>query len=372
VNDALGRVMGAERWDAILLSSPENVLFASGAHVHTQSLIRRRQAMVVLGPAGDGALIVAEVERGLAARHNRLSQLLAYREFEQTAIDLALPILGGMVKPGGAVGLEMEHLPAGDYERLRATAGEAFGSVRFAAVDEHLRRLRAVKSTDETETYARGARALDRAICAAAAACRAGTREEQLAAAIVSNLYGITGAEVRTAVGLVASGRNLLTTHHVADGTPIEPGAVARVGCRATLGACHILVARTAVAAPSRPGIADLYARLMSAREDLVASLRPGATGDEVFRRAARFRASVGLELRTAHVGHGIGLEYQEPPRLRPGSTDALAAGMVLLLVTVASVEGIGNLYSEDIAAVGASGATLLSDYAPRTPLVIE
>ncbi len=364
----LVRALGAARWDAVLLSSPENVLYASGAHVHTQSLIRRRQAMVVLGAAGDGALIVAEVERGLAARHNRLPQLLAYREFEQTAIDLALPILGAMLKNGGTLGLEMEHLPAGDYERVRA----ALGPVRVVSVDEYLRKVRSVKSAGEEEMYARGARALDQAICAAVATCTPGTPEAQLAASIVSNLYAIVGADVRTAVGLVATGRNLLTTHHVADGTPIQAGDVARVGCRATLGAHHVLVARTAFVAPARRELTDLYERLVSAREDLLTSLQPGITGDEVFQRASRFRASVGLELRTAHVGHGIGLEYQEPPRLRPGSVDQVAAGMVLLLVTVASVATIGNFYLEDIAAVGTSGATLLSDYASRAPLAIE
>lgn len=367
MNGPLARAMRDERWDAVLLSSPENVLYASGAHVHTQSLIRRRQAMVVLAAAGDGALIVAEVERGLAARHNRLSQLLAYREFEQTAIDLALPLLAPLLKAGGTLGLEMEHLPAGDYDRLRA----ALGSVRVAAVDERLRALRSVKSAAELELYARGARALDQAICNAVAGCAPGTPEAQLAASIVSNLYAIAGADVRTAVGLVASGRNLLTTHHVADGTPIEAGTVARVGCRAMLGAHHALVARTALAAPPRSGLPDLYERLVSAREDLVASLRPGVTGDEVYTRAARFRTSVGLELRTAHVGHGIGLEYQEPPRLRPGSMDQVAAGMVLILVTVAPVPNVGNLYLEDIAAIGTSGAKLLSNHAPDAPLVI-
>jgi len=360
--------MNARGLSAMLLSSPENVLYASGAHVHTQSLIRRRQAMVVLSAAGDGALIVAEVERGLAARHNRLSHLLAYREFEQTAIDLALPLLAPLIKTGGTLGLEMEHLPAGDYERLRA----ALGPVKVAAVDEQLRTLRSVKSAAEIELYARGARALDQAICAAVAGCTPGTPEAQLAASIVSNLYAIAGAEVRTAVGLVASGRNLLTTHHVADGTPMEAGAVARVGCRAILGAHHALVARTALVAPPRQGLPDLYERLVSARDDLVASLRPGVTGNDVFQRAARFRTSAGLELRTAHVGHGIGLEYQEPPRLRPGSTEQIGAGMVMLLVTVAPVPSLGNLYLEDIAAVGPSGATLLSDRAPRTPLIVE
>lgn len=368
MNDAVAGAMRAQRWDALLLSSPENVLYASGAHVHTQSLIRQRQAMVVLGAAGDGALIVAEVERGLAARQNRLGQLLAYREFQQTAIDLALPILKTMLKPGGTLGLEMEHLPAGDYERLRA----ALGSARAVGADEPLRALRAAKSADETQLYVRGAHAVDRAICAAVAACRPGMREEQLAASIVSSLSAISGAKVRTAVGLVASGRNLLTTHHVADETPIQPGAVARVGCRATLGAYHVLVARTALVAPPEPALTGLYEQLVSARDDLLASLQPGVTGDEVYKRAARFRTSVGLELRTAHVGHGIGLEYQEPPRLRPGSTEQVAAGMVLLLVTVAPVANIGNLYLEDIAAVGATGATLLSDYAPRTPFVIK
>lgn len=357
MNDGLVRAMAAEGCDALLLSSPENVLYASGAHVHTQSLIRRRQAMVVLGPNGDGTLIVAEVERGLAARHNHLSQLLAYREFEQTAIDLALPALRDLVRPNGRIGVEMEHLPAGDYQRLR----EAMGAVRLAGIDEQVRNLRSIKSPAEIGLYERGARVSDQAVSAAAAACKPGMREEQLAASIVSNLYALAGSEVRTAVGLVASGRNLLTTHHVADATPIEPGTVARVGCRATLGAYHVLVARTAFVAPQRQELVRLYEALEAARDDLVASLRPGVTGDDVYQRAARFRKSVGLELRTAHVGHGIGLEYQEPPRLRPGSTDRVSAGMVLILVTVAPVPDVGNLYLEDIASVGESGAARLS-----------
>ena len=367
MNAGLAQTVAAEGCEALLLSSPENVFYASGAHVHTQSLIRRRQAMVVLGPAGDGALIVAEVERGLAARHNRLSQLLAYREFEQTAIDVAIPLLRSLVKPNGTIGIEMEHLPAADYERLR----EAMGAARVAGIDEPVRRLRSLKSPAEIDLYARGARALDQAVSTAVAVCGPGTREEQLAASIVSKLYAIAGSEVRTAVGLVASGRNLLTTHHVADATPIEPGTVARVGCRAMLGAYHILVARTAFVAPERPELASPYAGLAAARDDLVASLAPGIAGNEVYHRAARFRKSVGLDLRTAHVGHGIGLEYQEPPRLRPGSTDEIAAGMVMILVTVAAVQGIGNLYLEDIATVGTSGATLLSGATRPTPLVI-
>jgi Xaa-Pro aminopeptidase len=143
------------------------------------------------------------------------------------------------------------------------------------------------------------------------------------------------------------------------------------VGCRATLGPYHILVARTAFAPPQRPELTGLHAALVAARNDLVASLRPGVTGDDVFLQAARFRKSAGLELRTAHVGHGIGLEYQEPPRLRPGSKDQVSAGMVLILVTVAPVPNIGNLYLEDIAAIGPSGPALLSNYAAEKPLII-
>ena len=368
MNGGLARAMTAEGCDAILLSSPENVLYASGAHVHTQNLIRRRQAMAVLGQAGDGALIVAEVERALATRQNRLPQLLAYREFEQAAIDVAIPLLRSLVKPNGTVGIETEHLPAGDYERLR----KAMSTARVVGIDEPVRKLRSLKSPAEIDLYARGARALDQAVSAAVAACKTGAREEQLAASIVSNLYAIAGSEVRTAVGLVASGRNLLTTHHVADATPIEPGTVARVGCRATLGAYHILVARTAFAAPRLHELVSLYERLAAARDDLVDSVRPGARGDDVYQRAARFRKSVGLELGTAHVGHGIGLEYQEPPRLRRGSTDEIAADMVLILVTVAAVPDIGNLYLEDIAAAKESSTRLLSDYAPRALLTIE
>lgn len=363
----LAHAIAEAGWDALLLSSPENVYFSSGAHIHTQALIRRRQAMAVLSATGEGALVVAEVERGLAATHNRLPQLLDYREFHQTAIDVVLPLLRPLVKRGASLGVEMEHLPAGDYETLR----RHLPSVQFVAADERLRALRSIKSSVERAQYAQAAPALDRAIAAATMTAQPGIREDQLAAAIVANVYAIAGAEARTVVGLVAGGHNLLTTHHVADRTLLRPGDVLRVGCRATFGAYHALVARTAMVAPARAELLDLHQRLVSAREDLIASLRPGPSGDEVFQRAHRFRASIGLPLETAHVGHGIGLEFQELPRLRPGSLDRVAPGMVLLSVCVTRIPELGLLYLEDLVDIGNDSAALLSQHSQATPLII-
>jgi hypothetical protein len=110
--------MNAAGIESLLITSPENVYYTSGALIHTQAFIRRRQAAVILPAEGSPVLVVSEIEAGLARRVSQLGDIVTYREFEQSAVQRAADVLIASGQAQGRLGLELNALPADSYRQL--------------------------------------------------------------------------------------------------------------------------------------------------------------------------------------------------------------------------------------------------------------
>ncbi len=311
-------------------------------------------------------LIVAAIERALAARMSLLESLETYDEFESSVCAAAGAILRLRMDAHATVAVEKTHLPALDFECLASLLPLA----TFVAGDNILAEMRIAKTADELDAVAFVASVMDAAIGAAVGRARAGSTEIALANDITCTALQLGGGRIRGATGLVAAGPNLRVSHHVAGSSPINPGDVLRVGCRATCDGYHGLVARTAAVGEPSPPVARRYAALVEAHRDLRASLDVGVSAGDVYTRASHRRRSLGLTLETSHVGHGIGLEFQEPPRLRKGSTDTLMQDSTLMAVSVLNDPDVGHLYIEDMVAIRPGGSVLLTSATPTDSIL--
>jgi len=65
------------------------------------------------------------------------------------------------------------------------------------------------------------------------------------------------------------------------------------------------------------------------------------------------------------HVGHGVGLQFHEPPTLHPASDEILQPGMTIAVEPAVYVEGWGGMRIEENVAITEDGYDLLSTY-PR------
>lgn len=110
------------------------------------------------------------------------------------------------------------------------------------------------------------------------------------------------------------------------------------------------------------PKLEKLYRVVMQAREAALQAIRPGAVGKEVDAAARQVIADAGFDRYFGHsLGHGIGLEVHEGPRLAPTSDDVLQPGMVVTVEPGIYVPDFGGVRLEDDVLVTKDGYELLS-----------
>ena len=81
----------------------------------------------------------------------------------------------------------------------------------------------------------------------------------------------------------------------------------------------------------------------------------PGKDGVEVDAIARSLSASRGYEVMHG-LGHAVGLEIHEDPRLSETSTDTLATGNVVTVEPGVYLAGVGGVRIEDLVIVGEGG----------------
>jgi len=354
----LVEVIKGEGWDCLIASLPESILYLSGAYIQTQTMMRRRQCAVLVTRDGAAMLIVAEIEKALAARLSGLPQLVTYKELIESACSAAAQLLLKAVRTPSVIGIEKTYLPVVDFEELT----KQLPSARFVSADDQLMRLRMIKSDSERQLMCFAAATLDEATLAVVRETEVGDTEERIAGRICEQIQRRGGRAVRAAVGFVASGENLRVAHHHANARQLSSGDSVKVGGRAIFDGYYGQVARMGVVGEGDPEFLDRYARAHQAHLKLLDSLRPGAIAGHVYSQAAATFELLGLTQKLSHVGHGMGIEYMEHPRLAPNVEDHLQAGMTMQATTVCDDPRTGLIQIVDMVTLEPHGARIISN----------
>lgn len=111
------------------------------------------------------------------------------------------------------------------------------------------------------------------------------------------------------------------------------------------------------------PRAAAYHDALYKAHTDAVSAIRPGVVGAEIHNVAKAVLEEAGIAQYFTHgLGHGLGIEIHEAPRLSPLKQDILQAGDVVTVEPGVYVEGWGGLRLEDDYVVTETGAERLTD----------
>jgi Xaa-Pro aminopeptidase len=112
-----------------------------------------------------------------------------------------------------------------------------------------------------------------------------------------------------------------------------------------------------------------IYRTVLAAQERAISAIRPGAKAHDIDAEARSVIDEAGFGGFFDHgLGHGIGMEIHEGPRIRKGSTDVLEAGNVITIEPGIYLPDWGGIRIEDDVLVTGDGCEVLS----RIPRSIE
>ncbi len=110
------------------------------------------------------------------------------------------------------------------------------------------------------------------------------------------------------------------------------------------------------------PRYKKLYRIVLEAQKRAIRAIAPGKRVCDIDRVARDHIAQAGYGDQFGHgLGHGVGLEIHEEPRLKFGFTDELEAGMVVTVEPGIYLPGIGGIRIEDDVLVTSGGHEVLS-----------
>ncbi|NOY06002.1 MAG: aminopeptidase P family protein, partial [Chlorobi bacterium] len=194
---------------------------------------------------------------------------------------------------------------------------------------------------------------------------------EREVAAEISYFLRKEGADGDAFEPIVVSGPNSALVHGTPSNRKLRPGDAVLLDFGARYRGYHSDISRTVFIGKIKPRLQAVYDAVLEAQETAIAAVAPGVRARSVYDLAHEVLKRYGFAKYFNHgLGHGLGLEVHEFPRLSHDSTDTLDQGMVFTVEPGVYIPRLGGVRIEDDILVTARGNTVLTK-SPKAPIVL-
>ena len=351
------REMKKDALEVVLVTNPTNVTYLTGF-------------------LGDSSYLVLTPKHAVLVTDDRFAGQVAeecpdlevhIRPHSETTPKAAADVLGKL--GAKTVAVEADHVTLGLAETLKEYAPKC----TFAPTGGKIEALRAVKDASEVEAIRAAIKVAERAYVMFKTTLRESDTERDLAAAMEAAVRRAGGDGTPFPPILAVGERGALphappTMKTLGDSSKllVDWGAVLK-GYRSDLtrtfrSPFEVAPMRRNKAERTGHDFEKIYGVVLKAQEAAIASVREGVTGKEVDAVARGVIADAGYgEYFTHGLGHGIGLDTHELPRVRENSTCTLESGNVITIEPGIYIPGWGGVRIEDDVLVRRDGALVLS-----------
>ena len=255
------------------------------------------------------------------------------------------------------LGFEDQNVSVRRHARLREQLPER---VELVPAGGAVEALRAVKEPGEVERIAAAAALIDEVYGVVRSQGLVGRTERAVALAIEDEMRRRGGEPAFPSI--VASSERGALPHAVPADVEIAAGTLVTLDIGARLDGYCSDCTRTWATGDLPDDLAEAYALVRRAQEAALAAVRPGPEGREVDAVAREIIEAAGHGEHFGHgLGHGVGLDVHEAPRLARTGEAALVAGHVVTVEPGVYLPGRGGVRIEDLVVVTEDGHRVLS-----------
>lgn len=266
------------------------------------------------------------------------------------------------------LGFEAQHLSVASFGEVQKRAGK---NAQFIATQGAVEKLRVIKSAEELAVIREAVRVADEVMQDSLELLRPGLSELEVAYAIESGIRarGGSGTSFET---IVASGARSALPHGVASDKIIESGDLVTIDMGARYhGYCSDMT-RTVCVGKSNQKQREIYALVYRAQVAACEAIRAGAGCKAVDAVARGIIGDAGHGDDFGHgLGHGVGVDIHEAPRLAKAGKGNLKAGMVVTSEPGVYLADFGGVRIEDMLVVTENGAEILTQ-TPKPAQLLE
>jgi Xaa-Pro aminopeptidase len=325
--------------EPLLVTNPVNIQYLFG--------FKSSNAALLVEPDGNVRLFTD-------FRYAEAARAVDGVRFEETKRALLWDLAGRL---SGPIGFEADYVSYSGWETLGS------GSVEPVARRGCVERLRALKDEQELAAIRQACELTDRMFERLTEERFVGRRERDVAWTI-EQLFHDEGGEQVAFESIVASGPNAARPHARASEREIRPGETVVIDTGCTVDGYSSDYTRTFVTGAVDGVVKEAYSVVLAAQQAGLEAIRAGIAGVDADAAARRVVDETSFAGTFGHgLGHGLGLEVHEAPRMSTESTDTLAAGNVVTVEPGIYLEGRAGIRIEDNVVVTNGGVDNLTGF---------
>jgi Xaa-Pro aminopeptidase len=351
---ALMAAMRVAHVDGLLLTSLPNIRYLTGFSGSSAVVIVTERELLLVTDFRYATQVRDEV--------GDLARIAIETQSLWNAVWRQMPDMG----PLEVVGFESAHLLHRDFERL-LSAGSRW---QWRPTVDLVETLRERKDDDEISRITAAAAVAERALRQTVDAVREGQTELEIAGDLERALRreGSLGFPFET---IVASGERAALPHARAGERPVRAGDFLLIDFGAIVDGYCSDITRTFVVGRADEEQRAVHDVVRAANEHASALVRAGMTGRDADALARHYIEERGYGEAFGHsLGHGIGLEVHEAPRLAKTAEAMLPERAVVTIEPGVYRPGWGGVRVEDDVVLRKEGATIVTAF-PRELLEI-
>lgn len=343
---ALRSAMAERGLAALWISTPNNVRYITGfTHADDgRALVTPDQVVLYT----DGRYIAQ-------AKEDAFEGVTVHIDNPKAAIEHAAGLL-----PEGKVGIEDDNLTVAFADLISKTWNRELESTAGLGGGGLVNALRQIKDDEELRLIREAAALADRVWAEVSPNIKAGVKESEIAGQIAARFQEAGAGHAFETI--VASGPRGAFPHGTASERVMQDGELVTVDFGAYLNGYNSDMTRTVAIGEPSAELVRMYNAVLEAQEAATKAVRPGVSCAELDEIARDVLEKHGLAQHFTHsLGHGVGSEVHEEPRLYSMSEDILKPGMVVTTEPGVYIEGVGGIRIEDLVLVTESGHDVLS-----------